>query len=132
MKVFTKLFVVAACALLAFSAVSCANNSNGGKGDLSGSNAISQSTTEYRYTSGSNDLYRFYFTSGSNWEYKETTGDPSVTTLVSKGTYSTSGSTVTFTTTWVKTGTLPSTTTTGTLSSDKKTLVVDGMTFTKQ
>lgn len=132
MKVFTKLFVVAACAFLAFSAVSCANNSNGGKGDLSGSNAISTSTREYRYTDASSDLYRMCFTSGSTWEYKRTSG--SVTTTQSKGTYSTNGTVVTFTETWILGQTSATTynTYSGTLSNSDKNLYVKGNTYIRQ
>jgi len=132
MKVFTKLFVAAACALLAFSAVSCANNSNGGKGDLSGSNVLSTSTREYRYTDTASDLYRMCFTSGSTWEYKRTSG--SVTTTLSKGNYSTSGSVVTFTETW-KLGQTSATTYdtySGTLSNSDKNLDINGHTYIRQ
>ena len=50
MKALSRIMMMALCAVLALAAVSCADNSKGGKNDLSGSNVFVSSTTEYRHT----------------------------------------------------------------------------------
>lgn len=136
MKAFSKVMAVALCTVLALAAVSCADNSKGGKNDLSGSNVFVSSTTEYRYTTTSDDKktttrVSIFFTSEKDFRHEQAiTTDGTTVTGSTKGTYTVSGDTVKFS--YKNSNGTETSTEEGTFSNNRKTLTIDGTAFTKQ
>lgn|GEM_PF-2819503 len=137
MKAFSRIMMMALCAVLALAAVSCADNSKGGKNDLSGSNVFVSSTTEYRYTTTSDDKktttrVSIFFTSEKDFRTETAyTINGTTATTSTKGTYTVSGDTVKFS--FKDSDGTVTYTEEGKFSNNRKTLTFDdGTAYTKQ
>ena len=136
MKAFSRIMMMALCAVLALAAVSCADNSKGGKNDLSGSNVFVSSTTEYRYTTTINDKKTtiresIFFTSEKDFRYEyATTTDGTTNTSSAKGTYTMSGDTVKFS--YKDNDGNVTETFEGKFTNNRKTLTISNIAYTKQ
>ena len=136
MKAFSRIMMMALCAVLALAAVSCADNSKGGKNDLSGSNVFVSSTTEYRYTTTDDKTKvtqrtSIFFTSEKDFRVEvATTTDGTTVTASTKGTYTVDGDTVKFS--YKNSAGTETSTAEGKFTNNRKTLTIDGTAYTKQ
>ena len=136
MKALSRIMMMALCAVLALAAVSCADNSKGGKNDLSGSNVFVSSTTEYRHTetdSKTNITAResYIFTSEKNFKREAAiTSDGKTITSSESGTYTVDGDTIKFS--YKDSSGTETSTSEGKFTNNRKTLTINSVEYTKQ